>query len=102
MNKKIFIARIEWIKNKEKISFKEEKYCPQISVEGEYVVNGSAWSVFCYNFEMIDLNKTKSYIRYLNQNDAPDNLKVESKFGLHIMGKVVANGEIIGISESNF
>lgn len=77
-------------------------YCPQISVEGEYVVNGSSWSVFCYNCEMIGPNRTKALVKYLNQNSAPDNLKIGSKFELYEMGKNVASGVIIKNSKIDF
>ncbi len=100
MNKKVFLATIEWIKTNDdgkiSIPFNESKYCPQISVDGQYIVNESSWSVFCLNFKMIAPNKTDSYIKYLNQNSAPDNLKTGSRIELYELGKIVAYGEIIG------
>ena len=106
MNKKIFVATIDWIKTNKTgeiiIPLNYPRYSPQISVEGEYVVNGSSWSVFCYNFEMIGPNRTKSLVKYLNQDSAPDNLKIGTSFSLHEMGKVVASGKIIDISKIDF
>lgn len=52
-------------------------------------------SVFCLNYEMIVSNTTKALVKYLNQNYAPDNLKIESKFELYEMGKNVASGVTI-------
>lgn len=106
MNKKIFVATINWVKTNETgkiiVPLNNPTYSPQISVEGEYVVDGSSWSVFCYNCEMIGPNKTKSLIKYLNQNSAPDNLKIGSSFSLYEMGKVVASGKIIDNSKIDF
>ncbi len=72
MNKKIFVATINWAKTNEtrKIigPLNNPTYSPQISDDGEYVINGSSWSVFCYNFKMIVQNRTKSLVKYLNQN----------------------------------
>ena len=106
MNNKVFVAIIEWNKINDKgeivIPIKEPRYSPQISVEGEYVVDGSSWSVFCYNCEMIGPNRTKTLVKYLNQNSAPDNLKIGSSFSLHEMGKVVASGKIIDTSKIDF
>ena len=106
MNKKVFVATLNWVKTedggKKFIPIKYSKYAPQISVEGEYVVNGSSWSVFCFNYEMIGPNKTKSYIKYLNQDAAPDNLRIGIRIALHEMGKIVAFGEIIEESKIDF
>lgn len=106
MNNKVFVAIIEWNKINDKgeivIPIKEPRYSPQISVEGEYVVDGSSWSVFCYNCEMIGPNRTKTLVKYLNQNSAPDNLKIGSGFSLYEMGKVVASGKIIDTSKIDF
>ena len=106
MNKKIFVAIINWIKTNETgkiiVPLNNPTYSPQISVEGEYVVDGSSWSVFCYNFEIIGPNRTKSLVKYLNQNSAPDNLKIGSGFSLYEMGKVVASGKIIDTSKIDF
>lgn len=106
MNNKVFVAIIEWNKINDKgeivIPIKEPRYSPQISVEGEYVVDGISWSVFCYNCEMIGPNRTKTLVKYLNQNSAPDNLKIGSGFSLYEMGKVVASGKIIDTSKIDF
>ena len=106
MNKKVFVATINWIKTTKTgiiiVPANNPIYSPQISVEGEYVVDGSSWSVFCYNFEMIGSNRTKSLVKYLNQDSAPDNLKIGTSFSLHEMGKVVASGKIIDISKIDF
>lgn len=51
---------------------------------------------------MIGLNRTKSLIKYLNQDSAPDNLKIGTSFALHEAGKVVAFGKIIDISKIDF
>ena len=106
MNNKVFVATIEWNnindKGEKVIPIKEPRYCPQILVDAEYVVDGSVWSVFCFNFEVIDLNKTKAYIKYLNQQSAPNNIKIGSKFELYEMGKVVAHGKVIDYSKIDF
>ena len=106
MNNKVFVAIIEWNKINDKgeivIPIKEPRYCPQISVDDECVVDGSIWSVFCFNFEKIGSNTTKSYIKYLNQKSAPNNIKVGSKFELYEMGKIVAHGEILDYSKIDF
>ena len=51
---------------------------------------------------MIGSNKTKSYIKYLNQDAAPNNLKIGSKFELYEMGKSVVLGEVIDYSKKDF
>lgn len=106
MNKKVFVATIDWIKTTKIgiiiVPLNNPIYSPQISVEGEYVVNGSTWTVFCYNCEMMGLYRTKSLIKYLNQDSAPDNLKIGTSFSLHEGGKVVAFGKIIDISKIDF
>lgn len=102
MNKQVFDAVIKWLSKEEggrilEIPFKETKYAPQIVINGERVINGSSWSVLCYSYEFLEPLKTRSYIRFLNYEAAPNILFVGTKFELFEGDKMVATGEIINI-----
>lgn len=71
MNNKNFIAKITWLSKEQggrkgviPIGFKT--YAPQIAIGGNKIFNGSIWSLLCFSFELIEDNKTKAFIRFLN------------------------------------
>lgn len=100
MNKKVFVAKIHWLKPNEHgrllpIPMNNEKYCPIISVDGQRLFNGSEYSVICNNFKLIDECNTLAYVRFLNSKEAPDTIYVGSKIELFEGIKLVATGSII-------
>ena len=102
MNTKIFDTNTRWLSKEEggrrlEIPFKATKYALQIAIDGERVIQGSSWSVFCYSYEISEPLKTKSYIRFLNVEHAPDVLFVGKKFELFEGPKKVATGVIVNI-----
>ena len=104
MNRKVFDTNIRWLSVEEggrslEIPFKATKYATQIAIDGNRIICGSSWSVFCYSYEIIESLKTKSYIRFLNVEQAPDILFVGTKFQLFEGPKKVAVGEIVNIVE---
>lgn len=105
MNKKVFDVIIEWFSKDEGgrvgvIPFKKMRYAPHIGINGERIINGSAWSVLCYVYEHLEPLKTKAYIRFLNTDDAPDILNIGMEFELFEGSKKVATGTIV--ANSNF
>lgn len=77
MNNKIFIAKITWLSKEQGgrkgvIPLGSKTYAPQIAIDGNKIFNGSAWSLICFSFELIEENKTKAFIKFLNTQDAPD------------------------------
>ncbi|MBS6477123.1 MAG: hypothetical protein KH405_04795 [Firmicutes bacterium] len=100
MNNKTFVAKITWLSKEQggrkgKIPIGLKKYAPLIAIDGNKIFNGSAWSVICFPFELIEENKTKALIRFLNAEDAPDILRQGIVFELFEGAKKVADGEII-------
>lgn len=107
MNKKVFDVIIEWFSKDEGgrvdvIPFKKMRYAPHIGINGERIINGSAWSVLCYVYEHLEPLKTKAYIRFLNTDDAPDILNIGMEFELFEGSKKVATGTIVANSNFKF
>ena len=64
MNNKTFVAKITWLSKEQggrkgKIPIGLKKYAPLIAIDGNKIFNGSAWSVICFPFELIEENKNK-------------------------------------------
>ena len=96
INKKVFDVVLEWILRKKggrskPIPIEEMRYAPHIGINGERVItgthigingerviNGSGWSILCCVYDYLDfeLLKTKTYIRFLNTDSAPDILSI--------------------------
>jgi hypothetical protein len=107
MNKKKYSAEIKWLKKEDggrncPIPMKEKLYCPTLSLEGKMVINGSSWSVFCFNEEMNENFVTKSFLKYANQDSAPDVMKIGDSIELYEGEKKVAVGKITGYSDEDF
>ncbi len=107
MNNKNFIAKITWLSKEQggrkgviPIGFKT--YAPQIAIGGNKIFNGSIWSLLCFSFELIEDNKTKAFIRFLNTKDALDILHQGIIFELFEKEKKVADGEVIEESFYDF
>ena len=100
MNNKVFFAKIMWLSKeqggrKDGIPIGLKQYAPQVVIDGTKVFNGSTWSLICYSFELIGINKTKAIIRFLNTRDAPDILHQGITFELFEGEKKVADGEVM-------
>ena len=107
MNNKVFIANINWVKATEggrilSIPMNNERYCPIVSVDGQKTFLDSVFGLLCYSFKLIGEYNTLAYVRYLNTNDAPDNLCIGSKLELFEGSRLVAVGRIIQESEYKF
>ncbi len=97
MNDKIFSARVTWLTSsqggrKGPIPFETNRYMPIISIGGNIIFNGNAWSVICYSYELVDQHTTKAYMKFLIHEKAPDILFKGTEFKLQEGGHVVANG----------
>ena len=107
MKNKVFIADIYWLSpneggRKTPIPMNQRQYAPLVSVDGQLVVLNSTWSLLCYSFEKKSDFETLSYIRYLNPNNSPNNIKVSSGIELFEGTKKVAFGKVIEETEFNF
>ena len=107
MNKKVFDVIIEWFSKDEGgrvdvIPFKKMRYAQHIGINGERIINGSAWSVLCYVYEHLEPLKTKAYIRFLITDDAPDILNIGMEFELFEGSKKIAIGKIVGNTNFEF
>ncbi len=107
MNNRVFIANITWLKpseggRKSPIPIHTDKYCPLVSVDGQNIFSGSAWGLVCYSFKLIGEYNTLAYVRYLNTEDAPDNLYLGSKIDLFEANNLVAIGKIIEETDFRF
>lgn len=107
MKNKVFIADIYWLSpneggRKTPIPMNQRQYAPLVSVDGQLVVLNSTWSLLCYSFEKKSDFETLSYIRYLNPNNSPNNIKVGSGIELFEGTKKVAFGKVIEETEFNF
>ncbi len=107
MNNKVFVANINWVKPADggrvlPIPMNNERYCPIVSVDGQNTFLGSAFGLLCNSFKLIGEYNTLAYVRYLNTNDAPDNLHIGSKLELFEGSRLVAVGKIVQESEYKF
>ncbi len=107
MNNKVYEAKIKWISKENGgrncgVPFQKNNYAPQISIDGNNVFNGNSWSLLCYSYEYIDCLTTKSYVRFLNANDAPDILYIGTEFELFEGPKKVADGVILNECDYKF
>ena len=107
MNNKIYIAKITWLSKEQGgrkgvIPIGSKTYAPQIAIDGNKIFNGSVWSLICFSFELIEENKTKAFIRFLNTKDAPDILNQGIVFELFEGEKKVADGEVIEENSYDF
>lgn len=107
MNNKVFIANLTWLKpskggRKLPIPMNTDKYCPLVSVDKQKITLGSAWGLVCYSFEIIGEYNTLTYVRYLNTEDAPDNLCIGSKIDLFEGNNLVAIGKIVEETDFRF
>lgn len=95
---------IEWDMKVKKgvIPFDFKKYAPQISISGQRIFNGSAWSVLCFSYDYLDRNKTKAYLRFLNMDATPNILENGTRGELYEGPTIAANGEVVGISDFEF
>lgn len=87
---------------KKPIPFKNDKYAPQIEIDGKRIFYGSSWSVICYIYEAIDINSYYAYIKFLNGIEAPNILHEELEFCLFEGSKKVAACKIIEILKTSF
>ena len=66
------------------------KYAPQIGIKGQTTFNGCGWSIICYNYEKTSDYTTRSYLRFLNYERAPNILAKGTMFELYEGRKLVA------------
>ena len=80
------------------------RYAPHIGINGERVINGSWWSILCcvYDYLYFELLKTKTYIRFLNNDSASDILPIGMNIELYEGLKKVAIGTIVDNSNFEF
>lgn len=100
MNNKVFMAKLHWTQANEggrllPIPMNNEKYCPIVSVAGQKLFNGSAYSLICNNFKLLDDHNTFAYVRLLNAEEVPDILYIGAKIELYEGSKSVATGIIV-------
>ena len=102
MNKKVFLANINWVKPTEggrvlPIPMNNEKYCPIVSVDRQITSLGGSgvFGLLCNSFKLIGEYNTLAYVRYLNTDDAPDNLHIGSELELFEGARLVAIGRIV-------
>ncbi len=107
MKENVFIAKIYWLSpdeggRKTGIPMNQKNYAPIVAFEEKMQVLDSAWSLLCYSFEKKSDSESLAYIRYLNQLNNPNNIKVGLHFELFEGGKKVAYGKVIEETEFSF
>ena len=100
MNHNVYVAYIDWLKPSEggrqlPIPMNNKKYCPIVAVDGIKEYLGSSYGLLCNSFKKIEEFRTLAYVKYLNTENAPDNLYVGAKINLYEGRKLVATGKII-------
>lgn len=102
MDLNTYKAIVEFIpySRKTPLPFKNEKYAPQIEINGNTIFSESAWSVICYIYEVIDTNTYYAYIKFLNGEKAPNILHEGLNFYICEGSKRVALCKLIEISKS--
>ncbi len=76
------------------VPMENNKYAPQIGIKGQTTFNGCAWSIICYNYEKTSDYTTRSYLRFLNYERAPNILVKGTMFELYEGRKLVAKGVV--------
>ena len=100
MDNKVFIADIHWLRPTEggrqtPIPMNKKDYAPLVAVDGQSVALCSSWSLLCYSFKRIGEYETLAYIKYLNPNNNPNNIRIGSEIELFECAKKVAFGRVI-------
>lgn len=105
MDNKVFIADIHWLRPTEggrqtSIPMNKKDYAPLVAVGGQSLALGNSWSLLCYSFKKKDEYETLAYIKFLNPNSNPNNIRIGSKIELFEGAKKVAFGRVIEETDS--
>lgn len=81
------------------VPMENNKYAPLIGIKGQKTFYGCAWSIICYNYEKTSDYTTRSYLRFLNYERAPNILAKGTMFELYEGRKLVAKGVVEKITD---
>ena len=81
------------------VPMENNKYAPLIGIKGQKTFYGCAWSIICYNYEKTSDYTTRSYLRFLNYERAPNILAKGTMFELYEGKKLVAKGVVEKITD---